>query len=518
MATVRIIPASVDKKEKLRVAAYCRVSSDSADQLHSYAAQLRAYTEYIKNHDDWELVDVYADSGLTGTRMDKREEFQRMIEDCRKGKIDRILVKSISRFARNTKDCLDVLRLLKSLDVSVVFEEDHIDTETLTSEMMVSVLGSLAQQESISISQNMRMSYRRRMEKGEFLTARAPLGYRLSNGSMLQIEPSEVETIRTIFQMYVDGMSSLEIARWLTEREIPSPSGNPKWLDGSVRYILSNEKYVGDTLCQKVFTSETLPFSVHRNHGEKEQFYIENSHDAVITRETYEQARRLSGTRSYMIRNHYADSPFRGRIICGACGHTMIRRKNDHGFIYFSCKKHHQKAALCPGGRISESAVNMVFVKMYNRLRRNLELVFRPVLNQLYCLEESLHQNCPELMSLNREIADTAEQSYKVRKLFSMGRISADLCKSKELKIDQRLHSLKKQRSQMLQNRDVDQAIKAITELYQTLADGPDKLTAFDETLFTILIEQIVVESKAVVRFKLHGGLELSERIEEAQR
>ena len=159
MATVKIIPASVQKNKVLRVAAYCRVSSDSADQLHSYATQLRAYTERIEQHPDWELVDIYADEGLTGTRMDKREEFNRMLSDCRKGRIDKILVKSISRFARNTKDCLVVLRELKLLDVSVQFEKDHIDTETLTSEMMVSVFSSLAQQESISISQNQQMSY-----------------------------------------------------------------------------------------------------------------------------------------------------------------------------------------------------------------------------------------------------------------------------------------------------------------------------------------------------------------------
>ena len=162
-ANVKIIPPREKKPDILRVAAYCRVSSDSSDQLHSYAAQIRKYTEEIGNHDGWELVDIYADEGLTGTRMDKREDFNRMLSDCRKGRIDKILVKSISRFARNTKDCLASLRELLTLGVSVCFEKENINTETLTTELMVSVFGALSQQESVSISQNQRMSYQRRL-------------------------------------------------------------------------------------------------------------------------------------------------------------------------------------------------------------------------------------------------------------------------------------------------------------------------------------------------------------------
>ena len=169
-ANVTVIPPRAVRPDTLRVAAYCRVSSDSADQLHSYAAQIQYYTDLIQNHDGWDLVDVYADKGITGTRMDKREDFNRLLADCRKGKIDKVLVKSISRFARNTRDCLASLRELFRLGVSILFEKENIDTGTLTTELMVSVSSSLAQQESVSISQNQRMSYQRRMERGEFIT------------------------------------------------------------------------------------------------------------------------------------------------------------------------------------------------------------------------------------------------------------------------------------------------------------------------------------------------------------
>ena len=293
MPTQRTIPATIQTSKALRVAAYCRVSSDSRDQMHSYATQIRAYTKLITGHSGWELVDIYADAGLTGTRMDKRDEFNRMLEDCRKGKIDKILVKSTSRFARNTRDCLAVLRQLRQINVTVQFEDDHIDTETLTSEMMVSVFGSIAQQESMSISRNLRMSYQRRMEKGEFLTANPPLGYSLTEHCGLEINHAEAETVRWIFQSYLDGLSSEAIAKDLTDKGIRTTEGNTQWRPCSVRYILSNEKYKGDALLQKRITTDTLPFHTVKNCGKKPQYYLENSHEAIVSPEMFQSVQAL---------------------------------------------------------------------------------------------------------------------------------------------------------------------------------------------------------------------------------
>lgn len=237
---VTIIPPSEGRNDVLRVAAYCRVSSDSSDQLHSYAAQIRKYTEEIAHHKDWKLVDIYADEGLTGTRMDKREDFNRMLSDCRKGRIDKILVKSVSRFARNTKDCLAVLRELMSLGVTVYFEKEDINTQTLTTELMVSVSGALAQQESISISQNQRISYKRRMERGEFITCTAPLGYRLVNGKNLEIIDTEAEIVRWIFDRYLAGFSTVWIAEEMTRRKIPTAGGREVWHEQTIQKILTN--------------------------------------------------------------------------------------------------------------------------------------------------------------------------------------------------------------------------------------------------------------------------------------
>lgn len=258
MAEVQVIPPKAVRPDTLRVAAYCRVSSDSADQLHSYAAQIRAYTQAINAHDGWDLVDIYADEGLTGTRMDKREDFNRLMADCRKGKIDKIVVKSISRFARNTRDCLATLRELSALGVTVKFEKENIDTGTLTSELMVSVSASLAQEESISISKNQRMSYQRRMERGEFITCSAPFGYQIVDGKNLAIVEDQAEIVKWIFAAYLKGYSSEWIARELSENGPAPLHGGQIWHQQTIRKMLTNEKYIGDALCQKCCQTRLL--------------------------------------------------------------------------------------------------------------------------------------------------------------------------------------------------------------------------------------------------------------------
>ena len=344
MAQVKIIAPQTREAEHLRVAAYCRVSSDSKDQLHSYAAQIRSYTEEIAQHDGWELVDVYADEGLTGTRMDQRDDFNRMMADCRKGKIDRILVKSVSRFARNTRDCLSALRELSAMGVSVRFEKENIDTKTLTTELMVSVSGSLAQQESISISANQKMSYQRRMERGEFITCTAPYGYRIVNKKDLEIVPEEAATVRWIFDAYLKGRSSGWIAEQLTAKGIPSQSGAECWRETGVRYLLTNEKYIGDALSQKSYSCG-FPFVQKRNHGERLQYYTENSHPAIIDRDTFEQVQKkiIKRTKRRAPKSENGEkSIFSDLLYCADCGHKLWYHVNtiNKNICFFSCSNY----------------------------------------------------------------------------------------------------------------------------------------------------------------------------------
>ena len=516
-ANVTYIPPKAAKPEALRVAAYCRVSSDSSDQLHSYATQIKAYTEQIGAHADWELVDVYADEGLTGTRMDKREDFQRLLADCRKGKVDRVLCKSISRFARNTKDCLAALRELSALGVTVYFEKENIDTGTLTSELMVSVSGALAQQESISISQNQRMSYKRRMERGEFITCKAPFGYRLVEGKELEIIPEEAERVRWIFASYLSGKSLEWIAEQMEKAGIPTPDNAPYWQKTSILYILTNEKYIGDSLNQK-YLSGGFPFLKRRNHSEADQYYIENTHPAIVSRETFEKVQQLLQRKGARQRMEHPRSSLVRKIRCGQCGTVFSRRAGRSGLVTWSCRKHDRDAASCPVGRIPETEIYAAFVRMYNKLRANADIVLKPALTQLDDLERALQRENPAMLEVNRAIAQAAEQSHNISKLQAAGLLDTDACAAKLNAINIQLTQLRRERRRLLEHDDIEDTIGRLHQTADAIKAGPERLDTFDEDLFEELVEEIVAESQTRIRFRLHGGIELAEKVGMAKR
>lgn len=517
MAQVKIIAPQTREAEHLRVAAYCRVSSDSKDQLHSYAAQIRNYTEEIAQHDGWELVDVYADEGLTGTRMDQRDDFNRMMRDCRKGKIDRILVKSVSRFARNTRDCLSALRELSTMGVSVRFEKENIDTKTLTTELMVSVSGSLAQQESISISANQKMSYQRRMERGEFITCTAPYGYRIVNKKDLEIVPEEAATVRWIFDAYLKGRSSGWIAEQLTAKGIPSQSGAECWRETGVRYLLTNEKYIGDALSQKSYSCG-FPFVQKRNHGERLQYYTENSHPAIIDRDTFERVQALLQKKAQKEKKRREKSPLALKIVCGNCGTVFQRRSSQNGYVTWVCRTHDRHAADCPVGRIPETEIHAAFLRMYHRLKSNADIILAPALRQLNTLDTILRQNHPQVLAINRAIAEATEESHKISTLRANGLLDADICAARMNAISARLAQLRGERRRLTENEAIDETIDALRNVEQMLLNGPERLDGFDEELFEHLVEKIIAESQNRIRFRLYGGLELTEQWEVAAR
>ena len=516
-ANVTYIPPKAAKPETLRVAAYCRVSSDSSDQLHSYAAQIHYYTDMIQNHDGWELVDVYADEGITGTRMDKREDLNRLLTDCRKGKIDKVLVKSISRFARNTRDCLASLRELSRLGVSVQFEKENIDTGTLTTELMVSVSGSLAQQESVSISQNQRMSYQRRMERGEFITCKAPFGYRLIDGKRLEVISDEAKLVRWMFNAYLSGHSLEWIAEQMTKTGVSTTDGKPYWQCTTVLYTLTNEKYMGDSLCQKTFTT-AFPFTQRQNHGEADQYYIENTHPAIITKGTFEKVQELLRQKSNRQKIPRQIYPLSRKVYCGQCGTPFARRVGKSGLVVWVCRKHDKGASKCTMGRIPESALYAAFVGMYNKLKQNAGIVLLPALKQMEELRDALQRDDPAMLAVNRAIAQASEQSHRVSQLQAAGLLDADACAAKFNEINARLAQLRAERRRLLQNEDIDDAIDALQRTADLIQCGPERLEGFGEGLFHDLVERIVVESQTCVRFCLRGGLELTEQLREVKR
>jgi DNA invertase Pin-like site-specific DNA recombinase len=273
------IPATEPSESiTLRVAAYARVSSNSEDQENSFAAQYRYYTSLISKTEEWELVDICADEGITGISADKRGDFQRLMADCRRGLIDRVLVKSISRFARNTLECLEAIRELKSIGVSVFFEEQNMDTGVMSSEMLAAIHASFAQTESESISQNMKWGCQKRMQLGTFVPSTQPFGYHLVDGA-IQINLLCAKYVCEIFSLYLIGWNTGEIALHLNSLQADHPElqGYP-WTYKRVARILRNEKYIGDSLWQKSFHTDTLPRKELKNQGQYPQYYAENTH------------------------------------------------------------------------------------------------------------------------------------------------------------------------------------------------------------------------------------------------
>lgn len=257
MPEIRVIePIIFAPAEKLRVCAYARVSSDSTDQRNSFASQVNYYTKYIQAHEGWTFVDIYADQGITGTSALKRDEFLRLMRDCRQGKIDRILVKSVSRFARNAQDCIEAVRELRQLGVTVYFEKEHINTANMSNEMFLSMMSAFAQEESISISKNMRKGAVMRMKNGTFRLSQAPYGYYLDEKGILIVQQEESKIVQRIFGNFLSGMGIQEIAAELQKEHIPKLNGEPIWSYTGILYILTNERYIGDELFQKRYTTD----------------------------------------------------------------------------------------------------------------------------------------------------------------------------------------------------------------------------------------------------------------------
>jgi len=513
---ITIIPPSESRPNILRVAAYCRVSTDLDEQASSYASQIRSYTELISQHEGWELVDIYADEAVSGTKTDKREDFNRLLADCRKGKIDRVLVKSISRFSRNTKDCLAALRELMRLGVTVQFEKENIDTGTLTTELMVSVSGSLAQQESMSISQNIHQSYRRRMERGEFITTKPPYGYRLVNRRDLEIVPEEAEIIRWVFDAYLGGQSAKDIANELIRRGVRDRKGNVHWTTREIYYWLSNEKYVGDTLCQKTYKTG-FPFVQKINQGEVDQFYVEGTHPAIVSQEVYDKAQALRQMKKKKINGPDGIYPLSRKMCCGICGFTLYRHVTRKGSVTWSCGRHQRKASNCRTGHIPEDAIYAAFLQVYNKLRLHQGIILRPALNQMEALETAVQRDNPAMLEVNRAIAQATERGYKISKLRANGLLDADACSAQMAVNNAQLTQLRAKRRRLLKNDDIGETAEALRQTVDVIRQGPEQLEMFDEALFAELVEQIVV-SPTELRFRLYGGIEVEERIREDKR
>ncbi|MCL1976226.1 MAG: recombinase family protein [Firmicutes bacterium] len=378
---VNVIPAKMDLPymaigqdyQKKRVAAYARVSTDEEEQLSSYETQINVFTRQIKKNPAWEFVEVYADEAVSGTNINKREGFKRMVADALAGKIDLILTKSISRFARNTVDTLTTVRKLKESGVEVYFEKENIYTLDSKGELLITIMSSLAQDESRSISENVTWGKRKSMEDGKVsLPYKRFLGYEKGEDGLPRIVEAEAKIVRQIYALFLEGQTYRNIAQLLTEQGIQTPSGKTNWSVSTVMSILSNEKYKGDALLQKTFTVDFLNKTMKKNEGELTQIYIENSHPAIINPETFNLVQSEIKKRQPNRRQLNNNSPFAAKIICGECGgyygSKVWHSTSKYQYKGWRCNRKYADDVRCNTPRIREEELKVAFIQAFNQI------------------------------------------------------------------------------------------------------------------------------------------------------
>ena len=357
---------------KKRVAAYARVSTEQDAQQNSYEAQIEFYTGYIQSKPEWEFVGVYADEGISGTSLKRRDGFNRMVDDAMHGKIDLILTKSISRFSRNTVDALTITRKLRSSGIDVFFEKEGISSMDPNAELIFTILCTTAQEESRSISENVRWGMQRSMEAGRInLPYKSFLGFEKGPDGLPKIVEEEAVVVREIYQLFLDGFSLNAVAERMMAEGHLTPRKKKQWTKDTVRRILTNEKYKGDARLQKTYTVDYLTKEIRVNHGERKQWYIHDSHDAIVSPETFElvqqELKRRTGRKG-----KFYDSPFTGKVICGDCGafygHRVWHSNSPYRRNIWLCNDKYANNSVCRPPRVTDNDLETAFITVVNRI------------------------------------------------------------------------------------------------------------------------------------------------------
>ena len=502
---------------QLNVAAYARVSTDSEEQEDSFERQVDYYTRYISANPNWKLVKVYSDPGISGTRAEKRPGFQQMIEDCRSGKINRILVKSIARFARNTVDALKYIRELKELGVSIFFEAHNIDTGTPGGDVLITILAATAEEESRTISKNIKWSYQKKFEKGDFVFNYTNfLGYTRDENRKIIIVPEEAEIVRRIYREYLFGYSISKIMNGLNEDGIKTPSGKDKWVYGVVKSILTNEKYYGTALMGKTFKPDVLSKKRYKNEGQAEQYCLDNAFEGIIDKATFDMVQielsRREGNPEYKTSNLKKSSQyvFSSMIRCGCCGSYYVRnqnmRENGKKVKAWCCSTHYNHADKCPQKGISESAIKRAFLDCLNQLIGNYNDI-KSVL-EMSISSVVLDDPTDKVQEIQERIDLYQAQILELHKKKTKGLIDQNEYAKQGNKLASMIESAKNEINAIessysratLANRRVEEILNTLNSLEPT--------EEFDDEIFKRLVESVTINDRCKITFKFKVGLE----------
>ena len=496
--------------KKTRIAPYCRVSTDSNDQEHSFAAQVKYYTDEIKRIPNSELVDIYADDGISGRGKKKRDDFNRLIADCKKGKIDRVITKSVSRFARNTVDCLETVRLLSSYGVSILFEKEGLDTATMSSEVLLAMSGTQAQDESVSHGNNMRWSYQERMKKGNFIGTVATYGYTLINSGEEIINEAEAQVVRMMKDMYLSGWGLQKIADYLNDNGIKRRKGKP-WNAMSVRYVLTNERYVGDALLQKTITTYENPPRRMVNDGSQPMYYVENCVPAIFSREDRQAILTLLESRG--IKGGKKGGHALSRMLrCSDCGNAYRRLKQKNSVVW-KCAFKNAGRTDCEVQVIQEDDACQAFIDTINKLYTNRATLIAPLIERMELLHSKVNGTEIRLRTIDKEIAELSRQSLVISELMKKGILESSDFYSQYNELSARISELRIKRRECLNENDTDEVIKSLRQLDDMLEDMESELTDYDEDIIRAIIRDATVISNTELRINLRCGLTVTEHL-----
>lgn len=532
---VRVIPANLQTAEnrnpyqQLRVAAYCRVSTEQEEQQNSYQVQISYYTDLINRKKEWTLVKVFADEGISGTQAKKRPEFLKMIRMCRQQKIDLIITKSISRFARNTVDCLEYVRQLKDLGIGVIFEKENLNTLTMTSEFMIALYGSFAQAESESISKNVSWGKQKAYAEGKVSFQYAKLlGYKKGANGKPEIVPEEAETVRMIYDLFLDGLSFTRIKNALESQNLLTATGKKIWSESNIKSILKNEKYVGDALLQKTFTVDCISKKVQKNNGERPMYLVTNHHDPIIDRDTFnrvqqELARRTSKrkisdktiTEQGKYSSKYALSEL---LICGHCG-TPYRRCTwtscGRKQIVWRCisRLEHGKKYCTDSPTIHEEPLQRAILSEVNGYLGCRDEIAKILKANIGSVLECQGQQ--KIINLENRLKELAKARNDIISLITSGGCDEDKMDSEFAKIYAEEQSVNKQLSELKKKTEISaDTQKKIDRAMDMIEHEKFEIEVFDNVIIRKLINCIKVLSKTEILIIFKGGIEVKAIIE----
>lgn len=528
----RSIVVDKAKYEQLRVAAYCRVSTDSEEQITSYKNQKRFYTEMINSKKEWQFADLYADEGISGTRADKRKDFQRMINDCLAGKIDYIITKSVSRFARNTVDCLDTVRMLKSRGIGVFFEEQNIDTLKSDSELYLIIYAGFAQSESESISKNIIWTYRKNFEEGKvtFIYSKI-LGYRKGENGEPEIEPLEAEIVRRIYAMFLSGMPLNTISTTLRSEDIKIPGKKFTFSKAMVTAILRNEKYCGDCILQKTVTIDCIAKRRKINEGEAPMYIVENNHPAIISREIFNRAQEELSRRNALTpksakccitsSGKYSRYALTEILKCAECGSRYRRCTwTSHGRrrVVWRCMSRldYGKKYCNDSETVPEVALQEAIVRALERFSAENEATYMTLMRATIGEAIGLNGSSDEIDLLTRRIEAL---NNRMLTMVNNAILNGDDIESSEAdfkdiseEITQLNRRIESVRESQLGNEDLAERLAKIQE---TIDEREKNKGIYDEAIVRQMIECIQVHKGGKLTIIFGGGYEIEEHIED---